>query len=82
MEPSRQLAMSTRPLFATSMKGFGVCFNGYKDKGYKSDLKKWLFWIHSLGGRVLRDIECSKPKVGRSEGRGSLFYAIFKYKPL
>lgn len=62
-----QLLMSTRPLFATSMRGFGICFNGYKHKGYKKDVKKFIFWIHSLGGRVLRDVTLENQKVSTYE---------------
>ena len=55
--------MSDRPLFATSMRGFGVYLHGYKNKLYKEDVRKYLFWINSLGGSVLRKVESQKPKV-------------------
>ena len=57
------LYMSTRPLFCTSMKGFGICFSGYREKGCKKDLKRFLFWIHCMGGRILPDVSTGKPKV-------------------
>ena len=37
--------------------------HGYKNKLYKEDVRKYLFWINSLGGSVLRKVESQKPKV-------------------
>ena len=58
------LAISPRPLFSTSMRGVVVCFNeGYRDKECKNDLKRFLFWIHSMGGRIAKDVAQPRPKV-------------------
>ena len=54
--------MSDRPLFATSMRRFGVYFHGY-NKHYKEDVRKYLFWINSLGGSVVPKIDSHKKKV-------------------
>ncbi|XP_059082195.1 protein ECT2-like [Tigriopus californicus] len=55
------LMMSSRPLFCLSMRGFGICFNeGYRSRECKRDLKRFIFWIHSMGGRVLPDLAQSK----------------------
>lgn len=61
--------MSDRPLFATSMRGFGVYLHGYKTKHYKEDVRKYLFWINSLGGSVLRRVDSNKPKVHIRHGQ-------------
>ena len=55
--------MSDRPLFATSMRGFGVHFHGYNNKHYKEDVRKYLFWINSLGGSVVPKVDSHKKKV-------------------
>ncbi len=57
------LLMSTRPLFCTSMRGLAICFSGYRQKENKRDLRRLLFLIHSMGGRVLPDVAVQKPKV-------------------
>ena len=55
--------MTPRPLFCTSMRGLAVCFSGYRQKENKKDLRRMLFMIHSMGGRVLPDVAVQKPKV-------------------
>lgn len=54
------LYISTRPLFCTSMRGLAVCFSGYRRKETKKELKRFLFMIHSMGGRVLADVATSQ----------------------
>ena len=52
-----------RPLYCTSMRGLAVCFSGYRPRENKGDLRRLLFQIHSMGGRVLKDVNIQKPKV-------------------
>ena len=65
--------MSDRPLFATSMRGFGVHFHGYNNKHYKEDVRKYLFWINSLGGSVVPKVDSHKKKVSMTREYDILF---------
>ena len=47
--------MSTRPLYSTAMLGLAVCFIGYRKSENKKELRRLLFLIHSMGGRVMSD---------------------------
>uniref|UniRef100_A0A0K2SYG9 Protein ECT2like [Megachile rotundata] n=1 Tax=Lepeophtheirus salmonis TaxID=72036 RepID=A0A0K2SYG9_LEPSM len=49
---ARVLTRIYRPLFAHSMAGLILCFSGYRSK---EELKKFLFWVHSMGGSVRKD---------------------------
>ncbi len=55
-ETNPALYLSSRPLYCTSMRGLGVCFSGYRAKENKRDLRRFLFLIHCMGGRVLADV--------------------------
>ena len=40
-----------RPLFNLSMEGVGICFN-HISKKFKSDIKRYFYWIQSMGGKL------------------------------
>lgn len=61
--PGHPLHMNPRPLFCNSMRGVAIAFNGYRSREFKRDLKRFLFLIHSMGGRVLPDVTAQKNKV-------------------
>ena len=62
------------------MRGFGVYLHGYKTKHYKEDVRKYLFWINSLGGSVLRRVDSNKPKVHIRHGQS--YFGTLNHIPI
>ena len=54
--PGLTISMNPRPQFSTSMRGIAVSFNGFRAKECKKDLKRFFFWIHSMGGKIIPDV--------------------------
>ena len=45
------------------MRGLAICFSGYRARENRQMMTQFIYWVHSMGGRILADIQSSKTKV-------------------